>query len=453
MLKQLFGSFIFFVIIIFACSSPEQKSSYPVELENSYTNKSVVIKGVVNQFDTSYNHLFIKTKVYNLLSNHFDIESEPIFYNGNYSIEFTLDRPQEFELLFADHAITLFAQPGDNLTINLDFKSFLKKDLPIEALDIPDNGINQLMWSHFLEKKSSIQVDSLSDAIVSNWLNNKKKYKDAEQWIMKDSLLSGTAVDYYEASANKNYYQFLCNYENYLIKHFRRNNKHLRHAKDTLVLKSELNHILRKTTGYASDVLLSRYFYLENERITKPDFKPYINFYLDKIKSKSLKTVVQNQIRNTADFGNTIESNTLIEQNQNKDLFRLIKDLHKGKVIYIDFWATWCVPCIKEMSIYKQLKQDLDEDDVAFVYLAINSPEKMWKKMSVTLGLQGFNHLMTQEEYDKIDRLFYVETIPHYALIDKKGNIAMDMAPHPSKGNGVKVNDKLIKKIHQLLVQ
>jgi len=457
MISNLIKSLIFCsILFLIACNSNEQVSEYPIELENSYQNKEVVISGVIENFDTVYNHLFIKTRVYDILSNKLKTESEPIYNDGKYSISFPLDRPQEFELLFADHAVTFFAKPGDQLTINLDYKYFSKKTLDAKAIDVVNNGVNQIMWNYYQGKKRKklfANVDSTSVSLFSDWKNGKNKYEKARKWVLKDSLQKGVSIDNYNASPTKGYHEYLCEYENYLIKNFRRSNKHLRHAKDTLILKSELNYIVRKTTGYARDVLVARYFYLEHERILSPNFESYIDFYLEKIKSNALREKVKNHLDEHKEEDNSILSTGIIQDGKTRNIFKLIREQHKGKVVYLDFWATWCTPCIREMPIYKKLREDLDEDDVAFVYLAINSPEQLWKSMSKTLGLKGFNHLMTQEEYDQIDRLFYVETIPHHALMDKKGNIAMDMAPHPSKGNGVSVNDKLIKTIHQLLVQ
>ena len=48
------------------------------------------------------------------------------------------------------------------------------------------------------------------------------------------------------------------------------------------------------------------------------------------------------------------------------------KDL-KGKIVVVDFWATWCGPCIKEIPKYKKLREKLEGKDVEFIGITLES--------------------------------------------------------------------------------
>lgn len=129
----------------------------------------------------------------------------------------------------------------------------------------------------------------------------------------------------------------------------------------------------------------------------------------------------------------------------------LLSDL-KGKVVYIDVWATWCGPCREEMPHAKTLMQHFEGNDrVAFLFVSVDDDVEAWQHMVAKEGLQGI-HL--NENVDATARgniptiatSYQVWGIPHYILIDAQGNIASPNAPRPSSG------DKIVQEIERLLI-
>lgn len=92
----------------------------------------------------------------------------------------------------------------------------------------------------------------------------------------------------------------------------------------------------------------------------------------------------------------------------------------KGKVVFINFWATWCPPCIAEMPSIQNLYKDY-KDKVEFL-LVTNDP------------YSEINEFLDENNYDfQILRpvtfntsVFDVSTIPRTFLIDKAGKIIID---------------------------
>jgi thiol-disulfide isomerase/thioredoxin len=56
----------------------------------------------------------------------------------------------------------------------------------------------------------------------------------------------------------------------------------------------------------------------------------------------------------------------------------------KGKILYIDFWATWCKPCIEEFPYSKKLMQSIPskfQKDIAFLFISVDDTEELWKRV------------------------------------------------------------------------
>lgn len=105
---------------------------------------------------------------------------------------------------------------------------------------------------------------------------------------------------------------------------------------------------------------------------------------------------------------------------------------YTNKVIYIDFWAPWCSPCMEEMPAAKALQEQFANQDVVFLYLACSCTEESWRSTIANEKLSGQHYLLTKDQYNLLSSLFQLDGIPHYSLIEKKGNIVLKNAPRPS---------------------
>lgn len=106
-----------------------------------------------------------------------------------------------------------------------------------------------------------------------------------------------------------------------------------------------------------------------------------------------------------------------------KDIMDSILINHKGKVIYMDFWATWCGPCKAEMPYSKELIKKYAGKDLAFVFICIDSNEKNWKLDLSQLQLAGSHYFCSPEQSGGIRKGLGIEGIPFYVLINKQGQI------------------------------
>lgn len=103
----------------------------------------------------------------------------------------------------------------------------------------------------------------------------------------------------------------------------------------------------------------------------------------------------------------------------------------KGKYVYIDMWASWCGPCCREVPFLQELEAALQNEDVVFVSISIDSDPVAWKQKMVELSMHG-NQLYDRDA--KLATALNVRGIPFFLLYDKEGRLHTYGAPRPSSG-------------------
>ena len=117
---------------------------------------------------------------------------------------------------------------------------------------------------------------------------------------------------------------------------------------------------------------------------------------------------------------------------------------YEGKVIYLDFWASWCGPCKREMPYSHKMQETFLGKDVVFLYISSDKNASAWASAVDNLKLTGEHYLASLSVKRDYGTRFNVRFIPRYILIDKKGNVVDENAKRPSDPATVKDIEALL---------
>ncbi len=103
-----------------------------------------------------------------------------------------------------------------------------------------------------------------------------------------------------------------------------------------------------------------------------------------------------------------------------------------GKVVYLDFWASWCGPCIQQIPHAKELKKRMaDQEDLVFLYISVDTDEEAWRKMVADREIEGV-HVNVPGFSHEVPQSYNLRGVPTFYVIGRDGKIFDNRPPRPS---------------------
>ncbi|MDP4208837.1 MAG: TlpA disulfide reductase family protein [Bacteroidota bacterium] len=188
------------------------------------------------------------------------------------------------------------------------------------------------------------------------------------------------------------------------------------------------------TTGLVNDIMFSQTMCGRMKGRQKPFSDEDTNKIKQTVKSEFIANYVLQFSKNKE-----LENARKLAENKNKTgyvvnetpktpgdkLFDAIVAKYKGKVVFVDFWATWCGPCRAGIENMKPMKEEYKGKDVVFLYITDeSSPVDTWNMM--VPDIKGEHYRVKSDEWNYLKSKFQISGIPHYALVNRAGTIVKD---------------------------
>lgn len=375
--------------------------------------QKVQVKGNIKNYKPSFDTVrFMNLSVLDLATFTNIDEIVTVQHDGTFSFSIVLQQPKYIEFEYLKTRFSAFARPGGTLYINFDdskiietltysgdeallnnemhryniaYKQFWNGQHPAymkqyEKIKDSSEGYKKLEYQTLAINKKFLAEYSKAHKVSATFKSHAstdQKYSTAYNLIKYGLTNSKVSKDYYsflkdfpadntDAAYSGVYLWFLNAYATYLIQN----------AGSTV--DNYVSYLIKENRGFLLDVLFSWQLYELMEANLMDGVEQYLPAYKKAVKNKTIKErilALYNEKQNELTQATLSKGSYLhpTPENAGQRIFQLILEKYKGRVVYVDFWGTWCVPCIEDIPKAKKLKEALKGEEVVFLYLAVES--------------------------------------------------------------------------------
>jgi peroxiredoxin len=411
---------------------------------------------------------------YKELSNMLHVQNDGVF-----NTKVFLAEPVNGQFQYGYETVNIFLEPGDNLSVYFDANSFYKS-LYFKGKGSEHNNfllqLKQKFEAEDKETKRRLETDKPEDFKKFVQKTYRKKldfldsYKGKEQFSEGFKSYAQAEIDYWfayelinypwEHAILKNleapmkmdelYYDFLNdvkisndgalpnqNYTNFLYMFF--SNKEKEKENFGLTKSQMADRYLQGKAKYYYQAKQLVYA-CQQGRINEIGFD--IRQFLEICPYPAYKDALK--VAYNENKGLLVGMNAPDFELENDRGQRVRLSDFKGKVVYIDFWATWCQMCINDFPNAARLKESFKGTNVVFINISLDESKETWQNYVRRNPVGGVQ--LYAGSGSSVAKFYGVQHLPACFLVDKHGKVAQNPAKRPSQPG---INDQ----INSLLLQ
>lgn len=404
------------------------------------------------------------------------VEHSAVLQEGRFGIPCRMEVPQLVEIIYDHKSFSFFLEAGDSLGLVLDAADFPKR-VQFKGGGAEKNRFLSQFRSSFPDPLDEFQMRYYKKGIfyyrIHYQLDSLMRALDGEEYVQyqrrqrlqKEGLLnfarqrdsaslSPDFLAFMDAEIYYDFYYKLLAYGHlYKGRHRlndefmyfmdsipRQNHRAVGNAKYRLFITASINYWQQQHFEegdpyhqqyyYAKGHLdsLTRYFTMANlvaRAFRRGEVRSMLPIYEDFLRNNPYmeldKLVVDAYLKADQFAAGKLAPNFSLLDTAGREL--RLSDL-RGKVVYLDFWASWCRPCMKKLEELKQFSQLFDSTKVAFVHISLDEDAALWKAKVAKEGYTGL-HLRTEgSSQSVVAKAYGVYSVPEYFLIDAQGRFA-----------------------------
>lgn len=426
--------------------------------------KNVTISGTVKNFKGK--SVMAETVKETLKYETIVLDSTKLNAKGEFSLSFNIEKPTEVKLTIGEEHTILFVDQQHKITLTLDAKKF-DESLKYKGSNEKWNQFvaNQMYkenWNFptsYFKAKESLFLDSLNLFYKEKQANLKEIQSDRLKEYLNETFEFETISNKLKYASYHKYFNKLDKKPELSATYYDFVNQ-IDVNKEPTLAKSERTNMVSDLLGFWTSSLY--------EKDTTKDYDSLQMTLIDsRLKGDLKDAALSKEIFNVLAYEFNIEKATKLEERfandlKNEGFKKEIQELKmkvkkyakgaiapafsfpdingkmvslsdfKGKIVYLDVWASWCGPCRREIPAAKELEKQMHGKDVVFLCVSVDGDEAAWKKIVKEKELTGV-HIHSKGDFNsEMTKLYDIRSIPTYIIIDRNGKIWKMGAERPS---------------------